>query len=114
MAGKCASYESFSQPLISAYLPMAYTTTTASTLSTPLQTPSPEAAFETQLQAALEHARRLTEMHGPESVEVALAWETVEELQTAKAGHLKVNPTIAFVRYCAEHPGAAEARVYDV
>ncbi|MFG6098467.1 hypothetical protein D0962_08055 [Leptolyngbyaceae cyanobacterium CCMR0082] len=90
------------------------TPTTASTTSTPLKAPSSKSAFETQLQAALEHARRLTEMQGPESIEVALAWETVEELQTAKAGHQKVNPTIAFVRYCAENPGAAEARVYDV
>ncbi|MDV3347862.1 Calvin cycle protein CP12 [Leptothoe sp. LEGE 181152] len=93
---------------------MANTTITPTTASTPLKAPSSKSAFETQLQAALEHARRLTEMQGPESIEVALAWETVEELQTAKAGHQKVNPTIAFVRYCAENPGAAEARVYDV
>lgn len=96
---------------------MAYTTIapkTASEISTPLQTPSPESAFETQLKAALEHARRLTEMHGPQNIEVALAWETVEELQTAKAGHRKASPTIAFVRYCAENPGASESRIYDV
>ena len=95
---------------------MAYTTIapkTAPAISTPLQPPSSESAFETQLKAALEHARRLTEMHGTKSIEVALAWETVEEMQTAKAGH-KSNPTIAFVRYCAENPGASEARVYDV
>ena len=96
---------------------MAYNTispTTAPKTSISPQPPSPEAAFEIQLQAALEHARRLTEMHGSKSIEVALAWETVEELQTAKAGHQKVNPTIAFVRYCAENPGASEARMYDV
>ena len=96
---------------------MANTTiapTTDPTISTSLQTPSSESAFETQLQAALEHARRLTEMQGTKSIEVALAWETVEELQTAKAGHPKENPTIAFVRYCAENPSASEARVYDV
>ena len=96
---------------------MAPTTTspkTAPTTSTPLKTPSPESALETQLAAALEPARRLTEMQGSNSVETALAWETVEELQTAKAGHKKVTPTIAFVRYCAENPGASEARVYDV
>ena len=96
---------------------MAYTTiatTTAPTNSTPLQKSEPASALDTQLQAALEHARRLTEMYGPNRIEVALAWETVEELQTAKAGHQKVNPTIAFVRYCAENPGASEARVYDV
>ncbi|MEM6256185.1 MAG: Calvin cycle protein CP12 [Cyanobacteria bacterium P01_D01_bin.156] len=92
---------------------MTYTTI-APTTSTPLQTPSSESALDTQFQAALEHARRLTEMYGPENTEVALAWETVEELQVAKAGHKKANPTIAFVRYCAENPGASEARVYDI
>ena len=92
---------------------MAYTTITPTTAPT-ISTPSSESAFETQLQAALEHARRLTEMYGPENMEVVHAWETVEELQTAKAGHQKVNPTVAFVRYCAENPGASEARVYDV
>ena len=96
---------------------MTYTTTaptTAPKASTPTQAPSPESALETQFQAALEHARRLTEMHGSNSTEVALAWETVEELQAAKAAHQKSNPTVAFVRYCAENPGASEARVYDV
>ena len=96
---------------------MANTTiapTAAAAVSTPRQTPSSESAFETQLQAALEHARRLTEMYGSQNIEVALAWETVEELQTAKAGHQKTNPTINFVRYCAENPGASEARIYDV
>ena len=92
---------------------MAYTTITPTPAPT-ISTPTSKSAFETQLQAALEHARRLTEMYGPENIEVVLAWETVEELQTAKAGHQKANPTVAFVRYCAENPGASEARVYDV
>ncbi|ESA35969.1 cp12 domai nprotein [Leptolyngbya sp. Heron Island J] len=96
---------------------MAYTTiapTTASVISTPRQTPSSESTFATQLKAALEHARRLTEMHGPQSIDAALAWEAVEELETAKAGHRKTSLTTTFVRYCAEHPDAPEARIYDV
>lgn len=96
---------------------MAYTTTastTAPAISTPPQPPSSESAFDTQLKAALEHARRLTEMHGTQNIEVALAWETVEELHTARAGHRKSSPTIDFVRYCAENPSASEARMYDV
>lgn len=91
---------------------MTYTTTAPTTAPT-TSAPSSESALETQLRAALEHARRLTEMQGPNNIEVALAWETVEELQTAKAGH-QTNPTIAFIRYCAENPSASEARVYDV
>lgn len=90
---------------------MTYTTTAPTTA--PTTSSSSKSALETQLQAALEHARRLTEMQGPNNIEVALAWETVEELQTAKAGY-QTNPTIAFIRYCAENPSASEARVYDV
>lgn len=47
---------------------MAYTTIAAATtlsLSTSLEKPSAESTFETRLKAALEHARRLTEMHAP-------------------------------------------------
>ena len=79
-----------------------------------LQRPSSESTFETRLKAALEHARRLTEMHGPRSIDAAIAWETVEELQTAKARQQRTTPTVAFARYCAENPHALEARVYDV
>ena len=91
---------------------IAPTATPAVSVSRPA--PSLESTLETQLQAALEHARRLTEMYGTQNIEVALAWETVEELQTAKAGYPKTNLTINFVRYCAENPGASEARIYDV
>ncbi|MGD1949377.1 MAG: Calvin cycle protein CP12 [Leptolyngbyaceae cyanobacterium] len=96
---------------------MAYITIAPSagpSLSTPPQKPSSESTFETRLKAALEHARRLTEMHGARSIDAAIAWETVEELQTAKARQHRVTPTVAFARYCAEHPHTREARIYDV
>ncbi|MDV3347821.1 Calvin cycle protein CP12 [Leptothoe sp. LEGE 181152] len=96
---------------------MAYTTIASSTvspISTPSQKPLSKATFETRLKAALEHARRLTEMHGLRSIDAAIAWETVEELQTAKAHQQQVSPTTAFARYCAENPHAPESRMYDV
>ena len=96
---------------------MAYTTIAAATtlsLSTSLEKPSAESTFETRLKAALEHARRLTEMHGPRSIDAAIAWETVEELQSAQARQRRVTPAAAFVRYCAENPHARESRLYDV
>lgn len=40
--------------------------------------------LEARLQVALEHARRLTAMYEPGAVEVAIAWDTVEELWTAQ------------------------------
>ena len=88
--------------------------TTAASISTPLQKPSSESTFETRLKAALEHARRLSEMHGPSSIDAAIAWETVEELQTAKARQQPVTPAAVFARYCAENPHARESRIYDV
>lgn len=96
---------------------MTYTTISsapAPSLSTPLQKPSSQSTFETRLKAALEHARRLTDMHGPRSIDAAIAWETVEELQTAQSRQPQDGPTAAFARYCAENPHARESRIYDV
>ena len=72
-----------------------------------------EQSLETSLQAALEHARRLTEMNGIEVIEVALAWEVVEELMKAKRQQQEKTPT-PFEHYCNSHPDALECRVYDV
>ena len=78
-----------------------------------MQPQSPSATAENRLKAALEHARRLTQMHGPQSVDVAIAWETVEELQTAQSRQLAVSCQSTFARYCAENPFALECRSYD-
>lgn len=68
--------------------------------------------LEARLKAALEHARRLTEMPATRSIDVAIAWETVEELQTAKAR--RDNALLsAFDQYCATHPSAPECRIYE-
>ncbi|MEO0406565.1 MAG: CP12 domain-containing protein [Cyanobacteria bacterium P01_A01_bin.135] len=70
--------------------------------------PNLEATFE----AALEHARRLTTMFGIDNPETAIAWETVEELRSAKIRNT-ATPRVAFIRYCEENPDAFEARIYD-
>lgn len=70
-------------------------------------------SLETSFLAALEHARRLTQMYGIGSTEVAIAWETVEELVTAQHRQPKKSPS-AFERYCSLHPDAPECRIYDV
>ncbi|EKV02763.1 CP12 domai nprotein [Leptolyngbya sp. PCC 7375] len=97
---------------------MSYSTiepTPAPLISISLQkSSSNKSAFATRLKAALEHARRLTEMHGPRSIDAAIAWEAVEELQTAKARQPQVSPNEAFARYCDENPHALESRIYDV
>jgi hypothetical protein len=71
-----------------------------------------KSSLDTAIKAALEHARRLTEMYGTDNIEVALAWETVEELEMAKASP-KNRQLSAFERYCAAYPDAPECRVYE-
>ncbi|MEM6839834.1 MAG: Calvin cycle protein CP12 [Cyanobacteria bacterium P01_C01_bin.120] len=80
-------------------------TTSTSTTPTALN-------LETRLKAALEHARRLTEMDGISPIDLAIAWETVEELQTAKGRKSATSPS-AFTQYCAANPDAPECRIYD-
>ncbi|WP_204137260.1 Calvin cycle protein CP12 [Halomicronema sp. CCY15110] len=90
---------------------MTYTKTApAITTTTPKAIPVPSLA--TRLQAALEHARRLTEMRGTADIEVAIAWETVEELQVAWYRHQQNSPTY-FEQYCVAHPDAPECRIYE-
>lgn len=98
---------------------MTPTTTSTTTPTTMLSTPiTPSAAvtaerpltLEARLQVALEHARRLTAMYGVQSRDVALAWDTVEDLWTAQRRQRQT----PFERYCATYPDAPEARMYDV
>jgi hypothetical protein len=63
-----------------------------------------------RVQVALEHARRLTALYGTTNQDVAIAWETVEELSIAHRS--SVQPS-AFVRYCDAHPNAPECRIYE-
>lgn len=84
--------------------------------STECQPLSPEYTYENRLKAAVEHARRLTQMHGYQSVDTAITWETVEELRTANARRrmqLIQSCQSAFDRYCLENPEALECRSYD-
>ncbi|MGB3492440.1 MAG: CP12 domain-containing protein, partial [Elainellaceae cyanobacterium] len=75
-------------------------------------TPLKTSTLETMFQAALEHARRLTTMHGTSNIDVAIAWGTVEELQTAKAAK-QFPAESALDCYCAAHPDAPECRIYE-
>lgn len=92
---------------------MTYTTPISAPKS-PAVTPSVVAApaLENRLQAALEHARRLTEMRGTADIEVAIAWETVEELQVAMYRRQQATPT-CFEQFCVDNPDAPECRIYE-
>lgn len=92
---------------------MTYTTTPIPTpqIDTTPAKAVPAPSLENRLQAALEHARRLTQMRSTADTEVAIAWETVKELQKALYRRPQAQPT-AFAQYCAENPDAPEARIY--
>ena len=89
------------------------------TATVPTVKPQPlsnESAYENRFKAALEHARRLTQMHNCESADVAIAWETVEELRSAQLRQpfRSVSSCVSmFERYCADNPSALECRSYD-
>lgn len=74
----------------------------------------PATTLDNRLKAALEHARRITEIYGLGSVDAVLAWETLEELQQVDKSQPKNTPHNSFTHYCTENPGALEARIYDV
>ena len=71
-----------------------------------------QTSLETSFQAALEPAR-LTQMYGIGGTEVAVAWDAVEEMVTARCRQLE-NSDFSFEQYCALHPDAPECRLYDV
>lgn len=83
----------------------------ATTNSTPCR--ESKRTLQTSLQAALEHARRLTLMYGIEATEVAVAWDAVEELITATCRQ-RESFSSGFERYCALNPDAPECRIYDL
>lgn len=72
-----------------------------------------DASLQNRYKAAVEHARRLSAIYEKGQVEIALAWETVAELEKAQR-HRQLPRLSHFERYCLENPDAPEARIYDV
>lgn len=66
-----------------------------------------------RLRAALEHARRVTMMYEEGQIEIALAWEMVEELTKAQRQQRASQPS-NFEMYCLMYPEAPECRIYDL
>lgn len=93
---------------------MAYTTTTTTAATAPASRvkESSQPSLETRIQVALEHARRLTAMYGTDNIEVAIAWETVDELQKVDCRRRTTKQT-SLERFCDENPDAPECRIYE-
>lgn len=81
-------------------------------ITTPATRPTTD-RLESELRAALEHARRMTELCGTDTPDVAVAWDVVEELLAAKARR-REKATSSLENYCFLNPDAPECRVYDV
>lgn len=99
-------------PTVKQQAPLATTTLSQDVQRLPLA----DSTHENRLQAALEHARRLTQMYGHQNADVAVSWETVEELKIAQRERLLASEPSCqalFERYCAENPHALECRTYD-
>jgi hypothetical protein len=95
---------------------MTYTVTAPSSTQ-PKTAPASKTApakpsLDNAISAALEHARRLTAMYGTANTEVAIAWETVEELQVARSRQPQQAKT-SLERYCDANPEAPECRIYE-
>lgn len=67
-----------------------------------------------RIEMARDEARAIAAEKGIESPESAVAWDIVEELLRVAARRRVQQPKSAFERYCLEHPGASEARIYEV
>jgi hypothetical protein len=68
--------------------------------------------LENRLLVALEHARRLTAMFELPNQEVAIAWETVEELRAEQVRQRATRKT-PLALYCEANPSAPECRIYE-
>jgi uncharacterized protein YgiB involved in biofilm formation len=66
-----------------------------------------------QILVEVKQARETCETSGTGSQECAVAWETVEELQSELAHQQQDKPKNSLERYCDDNPEADECRVYD-
>lgn len=69
--------------------------------------------IQDKIQEELKVAREACESNGTNSVECAVAWDTVEELQ-AEASHQKQEKgKNSLEQFCDDNPDAAECRIYE-
>jgi CP12 domain len=68
--------------------------------------------IQEKIKEELQVARDACEVNGTGSIECAVAWETVEELQS-EAAHQKEGVKNSLERFCDDNPDAAECRIYE-
>lgn len=70
--------------------------------------------IEKEIEKQRKEAREVCGNEGTESQDCAVAWDTVEELQSEYAHQRSEQPKkTSFEKYCEDNPEAAECRVYD-
>jgi hypothetical protein len=68
--------------------------------------------IQEKIKEELQVARDACEVNGTGSIECAVAWETVEELQS-EAAHQKEGAKNSLEKFCDDNPDAAECRIYE-
>jgi uncharacterized protein YgiB involved in biofilm formation len=66
-----------------------------------------------QILVEVKQARETCEVSGTNSKECAVAWETVEELESELSHQQDDKPKNSLERYCDDNPEADECRLYD-
>jgi uncharacterized protein YgiB involved in biofilm formation len=66
-----------------------------------------------QILVEVKQARETCETSGTDSQECAVAWETVEELQSELSHQQQDKPKNSLEIYCDANPEADECRLYD-
>jgi uncharacterized protein YgiB involved in biofilm formation len=66
-----------------------------------------------QILVEVKQARETCETSGTDSQECAVAWETVEELQSELSHQKQEKPKNSLEIYCDDNPEADECRLYD-
>ncbi|MBD2120694.1 Calvin cycle protein CP12 [Trichocoleus sp. FACHB-262] len=71
-------------------------------------------SLEQAIQDAIAQARTACESTGNTSVNCAVAWDIVEELQAERAHRQVKSSKTSLEVYCDQNPDAAECRIYDI
>jgi hypothetical protein len=69
--------------------------------------------IQEKIKEELQVARDACEANGTNSVECAVAWDTVEELQSEASHQKQEKGKNSLEKFCDDNPDAAECRIYE-
>ncbi len=69
--------------------------------------------IQEKIKEELQAARQVCEDNGTGSIECAVAWDTVEELQSEASHQKQEKSKNSLEVFCDDNPDAAECRIYE-